>query len=140
MAALRKPIRSAGAVVLAEADDEPRVLLVHRRRQRDWTLPKGRVRPLESRKAAARREAWEETGVRCADGRRVLGVSWRDRRRRARTIDYWLLVPTGDEGFDPTPEVRAIAWLPAREAIARLGNRRDRRALRSALAAVSAPV
>jgi len=132
----QQPIRSAGAVVLAEGDAEPRVLIVHRRRQCDWTLPKGRMRLLESARAAARREVWEETGVRCAEGRCVLDVTWRNGRRRLRRIAYWLLVPTGDEGFDPTHEVAAIAWLPAREAIARLGTSRDRRAVRSAVTAL----
>jgi 8-oxo-dGTP diphosphatase len=133
MSRRRQPIRSAGAVVLLEDDADPRVLLVHRWRQGDWTLPKGRVRSVERPKATARREVWEETRVRCGGGPPLLDVAWRDRRRRRRRIRYWLLAPAEDTAFEPTSEVRAIAWVPAREALSLLGSLRDRRAVKRGL-------
>ena len=41
-----------------------RVLLVHRERYDDWSLPKGKLEDGESWEDAALREVWEETGIR----------------------------------------------------------------------------
>lgn len=57
-------VEAAGGVVLREVDAEPQVLLVHRVRYDDWSLPKGKLDPGEAHAAAAVREVEEETGVR----------------------------------------------------------------------------
>jgi 8-oxo-dGTP diphosphatase len=57
-------IRAAGGVVVRDG----RVLLVHRDRYDDWSLPKGKLEPGETWEDAALREVWEETGVRCTLG------------------------------------------------------------------------
>ena len=56
--------RRAGGVVVRDG----RVLLVHRARYDDWSLPKGKLEPGETWEDAALREVREETGVRCALG------------------------------------------------------------------------
>jgi 8-oxo-dGTP pyrophosphatase MutT (NUDIX family) len=140
MATRRKGIRSAGAVLLNDGEQQPRVLVVQRRRQQDWTLPKGRRRPRERGKAAARREVREETGVRCAAGCRLLKVRWQDQRGRPRRIAYWLLEPAASEEFHPTEEVAAIAWLPASDAISILDSARDRRAVQRGVARIRSRV
>src|SRR5918998_4427047 len=55
-------IEAAGGVVTG---DDGRVLLVHRPRYDDWTLPKGKLDAGESFEDAALREVEEETGLRC---------------------------------------------------------------------------
>ena len=60
----RRPILAGGAVVTR--DDELRgteVLIIHRKRYDDWTLPKGKLEVAESLPACAVREVREETGV-----------------------------------------------------------------------------
>ena len=59
-----RPILAGGAVVTRE--DQPRgteVLIIHRKRYDDWTLPKGKIEVGESVPACAVREVREETGV-----------------------------------------------------------------------------
>jgi 8-oxo-dGTP pyrophosphatase MutT (NUDIX family) len=134
----RRTLRSAGAVVVRRHADGPRVLVVHRRRQGDWTLPKGRVRTRELPAAAARREVLEEAGVECTAGVRILDATWQDVRGRRRVIRYWLMELAGERAFEPTDEIAEIAWLPLLDAAAILRGTRDRRALISAIAAYSA--
>src|SRR3954447_13943611 len=55
-------IRAAGGVVI----DGDRVVVVHRPRHGDWSLPKGKLDDGEAWEAAALREVEEETGLRCA--------------------------------------------------------------------------
>src|SRR5262249_56080756 len=59
-----RPGRAAGGIVLRDG----RVLVVHRPRYDDWSLPKGKLRLGESWQAAALREVEEETGLRCRLG------------------------------------------------------------------------
>ena len=56
-------MRAAGGVVVRRRGDTVEVLLVHRPRYDDWTLPKGKVDPGETDEQAARREVLEETGL-----------------------------------------------------------------------------
>jgi 8-oxo-(d)GTP phosphatase len=58
----RPVIEAAGGVVL-RVRDEVEVLVVHRVRYDDWSLPKGKLDPGEAAATAAVREVEEETGV-----------------------------------------------------------------------------
>ncbi|WP_162301358.1 NUDIX domain-containing protein [Cognatilysobacter segetis] len=60
-------------VTVIARDDRDRLLLVHDRDARQWTLPGGIVEPDETPADAAVREVWEETGARIALTR-LLGV------------------------------------------------------------------
>jgi len=59
-----EPIQAAGALLWRPGEDGPEVLVVHRPRYDDWTLPKGKLDPGEHVTAAAVREVFEETGHR----------------------------------------------------------------------------
>ena len=91
------------------------VLLVHRPRYDDWTLPKGKLDPGESFETAALREVWEETGLRCRLGDELPPIGYRDNKGRAKAVRYWLMEPAGGE-FEPNDEVDELRWLPASEA------------------------
>jgi predicted NUDIX family NTP pyrophosphohydrolase len=68
-------VESAGLVLYRLRDGKPEVLLVHpggpvwkRRDEGAWSIPKGEMRPGESRLDAARREFQEELGLPPPDG------------------------------------------------------------------------
>jgi len=121
-----KPVEAAGGVVLHEG----RVLLVHRPRYDDWTLPKGKLDRGESFEDAALREVREETGLRCTLGRELGGTEYRDRKDRPKVVRYWLMGLAGEPGsFEPNEEVDEVRWLAVEEAAAELTYDRDREVL-----------
>lgn len=105
-------VQAAGGVVWRRSPaGDVEVLLVHRPRYDDWTVPKGKLEAGEDHAEAALREVAEETGLRCALGPELPSTSYRDRRDRPKLVRYWAMMPT--EGtFTPTDEVDEIRWLP----------------------------
>ncbi len=112
--------RSAGGVI--------EILLVHRPRYDDWTVPKGKLDAGETHAGAALREVEEETGLRCTLGPELASTSYRDRRGRPKRVRYWAMTPVGGR-FTPTDEVDEVRWLPVEEAKALLSYPRDREVL-----------
>ena len=101
------------------------MLVVHRPRYDDWTLPKGKLKPGESDEEGALREVEEETGLRCRLGRELQTVSYVDHRGRDKSVRYWEMAPL-DGTFSPNHEVDEVRWLTLEEAKATLSYARDR--------------
>lgn len=130
-------VQAAGGVVWRHASDGPEVLVVHRPRYRDWSLPKGKLEPGESHEEGAVREVAEETGYTCVLGPEVLAARYRDAKGRPKLVRYWAMTPAGGEGaFVPGDEVDEIRWLTVPDARARLSYRRDLAVLEAFLVAV----
>jgi 8-oxo-dGTP pyrophosphatase MutT (NUDIX family) len=108
-------IRAAGGIVHRRNGDEVEVLVVHRPRYEDWSLPKGKVDPGETLEQAALREVEEETGVRAKLGEHVGKNEYRDRHGRSKRVDWWLMEPV-DGDFVPNEEVDETRWVPVAEA------------------------
>ena len=107
-------VEAAGGVVFSA--DGKRVLLVHRPRYDDWSLPKGKLEPGESAQQAALREVAEETGYHCSIGPELAEVRYVDRNGRPKRVRYYAM--TVEEGeFTPNSEVDGIRWATDREAL-----------------------
>jgi 8-oxo-dGTP diphosphatase len=116
-------IEAAGGVVRR---DDGSVLLVHRPRYDDWSLPKGKLDPGETFEQAAVREVEEETGVRARLGRELPSIEYRDNKGREKVVRYWLMEVEEDPGFQPNDEVDELRWLEPGAATALLTYERDR--------------
>lgn len=110
-------MHAAGGVVVRQGPEGVEVLVVHRPRYDDWSLPKGKVDPGESGEEAAVREVEEETGWRCSPGEELPAVRYRDRVGREKVVRYFRMAPETFGGFRPNDEIDATLWLtPARAA------------------------
>jgi 8-oxo-dGTP pyrophosphatase MutT (NUDIX family) len=118
-------IEAAGGVVWRSSDAHGlEVLLVHRPKYDDWTLPKGKLDPGERAPAAAVREVEEETGLRCRLGTELPSVRYIDHRGRPKQVRYWAMQVDGGS-FAPNDEVDEVRWLPVDAAAGTLSYRHD---------------
>lgn len=126
-------VRAAGgAVWRRRPDGAVEVLVVHRPRYDDWTLPKGKLDRGESDEDAARREVEEETGLRCTLGPDLGEVRYRDQHGDEKVVRYWAM-EAGDGRFEPNREVDEVRWLPPLEAGLLLSYDHDRPVLQRLL-------
>lgn len=122
-------ILAAGGVVWRRSDGGSlEILLVHRPKYGDWSLPKGKLNDGEAARDAALREVAEETGLRCELGDELPSSSYRDRRGRPKIVRYWTMQPLGGR-FEPNDEVDEVRWLPVGEAVSALSYADDRELL-----------
>jgi 8-oxo-dGTP pyrophosphatase MutT (NUDIX family) len=122
---------SAGGVMV-----EGRSVLVIRTRTRGgrsiWTFPKGRLKAGESKREAAVREVFEETGYTC-ELTAPLGTTtyWfrRGGRRIKKTVQWFFGYPIAKAGRFNPGEVDEVRWVPLLEAYSKLSHQGDRQLL-----------
>jgi len=117
-------VRAAGGVVWRRRGDRVEVLVVHRPRYDDWSLPKGKRDRGESDRQTARREVLEETGLECVLGPELATSTYVDGRGRPKVVRYWAMAVEGGE-FVPNDEVDEVRWLDVDEVIGVLTYGRD---------------
>ena len=102
-------VRAAGGVAWRRSANGPEIVVVHRPRYDDWSLPKGKLDEGETFEQAALREVEEETGLRCSLGQYLGETSYRDRKQRLKVVRYWAM-EAGDGEFSPDDEVDEARW------------------------------
>jgi 8-oxo-dGTP pyrophosphatase MutT (NUDIX family) len=108
------------------------VVLVHRPRYDDWSLPKGKLLPGEHPLLGAVREVYEETGVRGVPGVRLPGADYQAPHRGSlvdKHVDFWAMTAVEIDTFTPNDEVNDVAWVPVARALQLLSYPRDERVL-----------
>lgn len=111
---------------------ERTILLVHRPRYDDWSLPKGKRDESETDAECALREVEEETGLVCRLGARVAEIGYRDQKNRAKSVVYFRMQTIGGS-FTPNDEVDEIRWATLSEARKLLTYEHDARVAEQAL-------
>jgi len=122
-----KPILAAGAVVTREHPTRgTEVVLVHRKRYDDWSLPKGKVEAGECLPACAVREVLEETGVTIRLGSPLDQVTYLAGKAGLKRVQWWTGSVVSVSKRPPDAEVDVVSWLPLRAALSRLTFDQDR--------------
>jgi 8-oxo-(d)GTP phosphatase len=121
-----RPVLAGGAVV--SRDDPIRgteVVLIHRERYNDWTLPKGKLEAGESIPVCAVREVLEETGVTIRLGVPLDQITYEAGKAGRKQVSWWGGVMLSSVPRPGDDEVDAVCWLPIREAMTKLTYSQD---------------
>lgn len=128
-------IEAAGGVVLRHDDAGRQVLVVHRPKYDDWSLPKGKLDPGEDAVSGAIREVAEETGVATLAERELAPVHYLARDDQPKRVRWFRLrALNGDPSQRPSDhEVDVARWVDVAEAHTLLTYDTERRVLSDAL-------
>ena len=121
------PVLAAGALAWREKGGKLQVLLVHRPRYDDWSVPKGKLDKGETFPAAAVREVAEETGYRVRLHRPLPASVYLLPDGRTKIVQYWLGTVRAKvaPGPENAAEIDKVRWVPLAEAegmVARQGD------------------
>jgi 8-oxo-dGTP diphosphatase len=111
----RAPILAAGGIVL-RGNVKPRFAVVRLRREKAWVLPKGKLYPREHPRDAAKREVLEETGHDVSVHEFLGSVSYVV-EGKLKIVQFWLMRAIGAPVHELNDDVKAVKWLPLRQAI-----------------------
>ncbi|MGH8924138.1 MAG: NUDIX hydrolase [Acidimicrobiia bacterium] len=116
---------AAGGVVLRPTPDGPEVLVIHRQRYDDWTLPKGKSDPGEEPEQTALREVKEETGV---EARLISTISQSQYTVEGgeKLVHWFAMRASRSTDFQPNEEVDTVLWMGLDEAMAKLTYAREK--------------
>ena len=130
---MTRVVRAAGGVVWRTNGTGLDVVLVHRPRYDDWSLPKGKLDPGEHPLAGALREVHEETGVRAVPQLRLPEVRYLTGNPDVeKAVDYWSMRAEHEDGRNPDDEVDEVRWMPVEKARETLSYSHDRGVLAAA--------
>ena len=110
-------IEAAGGVVTRPGPTgDFEVLVVHRPRYDDWSLPKGKLDPGETPARGAYREVLEETGVECEVGASLPPHRYEDRHGRPKVVHWFAMTPRAEHPRTDDEEVDEVRWVSPAEA------------------------
>jgi 8-oxo-dGTP diphosphatase len=111
----RAPILAAGGIVL-RGKVRPRFAVVRLRREKAWVLPKGKLYPREHPRDGAKREVLEETGHDVSVHEFLGSVSYVV-EGKLKIVQFWLMRAIGAPVHELNDDIKAVKWLPLRQAI-----------------------
>jgi 8-oxo-dGTP diphosphatase len=110
---------AAGGLIVRKASASNQVMIVHRKRYGDWTLPKGKLKEGESYQAAALREVKEETGCLCQLGE-YAGALGYQANGVPKVVLFWRMSVIEQGAIQDLEESKEVEWLSIPAAIERL--------------------
>lgn len=117
-------IRAAGGLLWRETKHGREIVIIHRTRYDDWSLPKGKLKADERWEEAALREVGEETGYQPKLGS-FAGTTFYYHADQPKIVLFWNMhVSAVDLSLkmqsDSSDEGDQVLWLPVQEALKRM--------------------
>ncbi|WP_433216208.1 NUDIX hydrolase [Dactylosporangium sp. CS-047395] len=135
MAEVNSVVRAAGGVVWRRsAGGATEIVLVHRPRYNDWSLPKGKLDPGEHELTAAVREVFEETSVEAVPQVRLPSVRYLTGEPGVeKSVDFWSMRAVAWAPRPADHEIEEARWVAATDAHTLLSYAHDRGVVRAFL-------
>ena len=105
-----KIIRAGGGIIWRNSNNAPEILIVHRKKYDDWSLPKGKQKRNETLLETALRETQEESGYKVSAIRFAGTVSY-EYDGITKIVLYWHMSTHEPSKFTPNEEIDAIQWV-----------------------------
>lgn len=120
-------VRAAGGLIFRRSPKgKLKLLIAHRPRYDDWSLPKGKADKGETPEETAVREVLEETGSHC----RIVAPLETSRYRISsgvKEVQWYAMRPLPDSpGFRPNDEIDEIKWVSRKQALEALDYENER--------------
>jgi len=109
-------LQSAGGLVWRSSLSGKELLIIHRPKYDDWSLPKGKLKPGETYQQAALREVYEETACH-AEITGFAGCVCYTPQGIPKVVLYWNMKLTEQCHFEPNQEVDQVQWLNVEDAL-----------------------
>ena len=112
-----KQVEASGGTVIRMVGGVPEVLVVHRPRYDDWSLPKGKRDGSETDEQCALRELLEETGLNVELHNELEPVEYVDHKGRPKVVRFWLMTVPAEQPmvesatFEANEEVDELRWV-----------------------------
>lgn len=131
---IRQPevIEAAGGLLTRENQFSLEILLIHRPKYDDWTLPKGKREDGETWQETALREVREETGYKTRL-ENFAGCTAYLVKDTPKIVLFWRMSPIGFPNFTPGDEVDQTHWFTLRDALRRISYQNEKEIIRKSL-------
>lgn len=130
----KKPASTACGGVVLRGDADKQVLLVHRPKYDDWSLPKGKGKADELYPETALREIREETGIDAVLGLRLPSTRYQ-LLKGPKVCHFWRASEKASHDWEPNAEVDEVRWVKVSQAISLMSYADEITVLNAALAA-----
>jgi 8-oxo-dGTP diphosphatase len=118
-------IRAAGGIILRATPRGDEVLIVLRKSDKEWVLPKGPVKDAESFQDAALREVEQETGCSCQVGNYLGTISYAE-HGIPKVVMFWKMTVVQHRSLPESDEVQEAAWATLPVAIQQLSQPQEK--------------
>ena len=118
-------IKAAGGILQRSTPRGDEVMVVYRKRHKDWTLPRGKVKDGESFQEAAMREVEDETGCSCRIGNYLGTISYSS-NGVPKVVLFWKMTLVEEKGSSNSEQIGEALWLQVPAAIERLTHAQEK--------------
>jgi ADP-ribose pyrophosphatase YjhB (NUDIX family) len=118
-------IKAAGGILQRSTPRGDEVMVVYRKRHKDWTLPRGKVKDGESFQEAAMREVEDETGCSCRIGNYLGTISYSS-NGVPKVVLFWKMTLVEEKGSSNSEQIGEELWLTVPAAIERLTHAQEK--------------